>query len=209
MISPAQICRFMFGIQRTGWSAIRFFPNVVWISLHYSFLLIIPAIVKKICKIRKQSNLRSKRRSQNRKNKIAESVERLIPTHFCGLPLYQFPCCDVSVYLYFPNIYLKFLSLNNAPNSCLGALYQIVVRKPDYFPYPLLLSFVPLLHDRFCRNGADGCSCRNIFSHNCPCGYDRPVSDMNASLILKLTAGINKHMRRVRKAAPDSRNKRL
>ena len=34
MIFPAQRCRSMSGIQKTGWTAIRSFPSGVWISLH-------------------------------------------------------------------------------------------------------------------------------------------------------------------------------
>ncbi len=41
----------------------------------------------------------TEKRLKNRKTKMAESVERLISTHFCGFPLYQFHCCDVSIRL--------------------------------------------------------------------------------------------------------------
>src|SRR5699024_9779637 len=34
MIFPAQRCRSLSGIQKTGWTAIRSFPSGVWISLH-------------------------------------------------------------------------------------------------------------------------------------------------------------------------------
>lgn len=37
---------------------------------------------------------------KKQKNKTAESAERLISTHFCGFPLYQFRCCDVPLSLW-------------------------------------------------------------------------------------------------------------
>lgn len=40
----------------------------------------------------------TEKRFKKRKNKTAESVERLISTHFSGFPLYQFQCCDVHRY---------------------------------------------------------------------------------------------------------------
>ena len=42
----------------------------------------------------------TEKRLKKQKNKTAESVERLISTHFCGFPLYQFRCCDVPMYLW-------------------------------------------------------------------------------------------------------------
>ena len=41
----------------------------------------------------------TEKRLKNPKNKTAESVERLISTHFCGFPLYQFRCCNVPLLL--------------------------------------------------------------------------------------------------------------
>ncbi|MDE6905496.1 MAG: hypothetical protein K2P76_11290 [Lachnospiraceae bacterium] len=38
----------------------------------------------------------TEKRLKKPKNKTAEYVERLISAHFCGFPLYQFRCCDVS-----------------------------------------------------------------------------------------------------------------
>ena len=40
----------------------------------------------------------TEKRPKKPKNKTAESVERLISTHFSGFPLYQFRCCDVHRY---------------------------------------------------------------------------------------------------------------
>ena len=41
----------------------------------------------------------TEKRLKKRKNKTAESVERLISTHFSGFLLYQFRCCDVFIRL--------------------------------------------------------------------------------------------------------------
>ena len=45
-----------------------------------------------------ESASETEKRLKNRKNKTAESAERLISTHFCGFSLYQFRCCDVHRY---------------------------------------------------------------------------------------------------------------
>ena len=41
----------------------------------------------------------TEKRLKNRKNKMAESVKRLIFRHFSNFALYQFRCCDVSIHL--------------------------------------------------------------------------------------------------------------
>ena len=41
----------------------------------------------------------TEKRLKNRKNKMAESVKRLIFRHFSNFALYQFRCCDVSICL--------------------------------------------------------------------------------------------------------------
>lgn len=42
----------------------------------------------------------TEKRLQNRKNKMAESVKRLIFRHFSNFALYQFRCCDVLLLLW-------------------------------------------------------------------------------------------------------------
>jgi len=41
----------------------------------------------------------TEKRLKNRKNKMAESVKRLIFRHFSNFALYQFRCCDVHRYI--------------------------------------------------------------------------------------------------------------
>lgn len=111
-----------------------------------------PAIVKRRCKLGGRNSFWNGKRFKKRKNKTAESAERLISTHFCGFPLYQFRCCDVTMPLQILSWFYSYCNWKQIANQLKNALPTI--KNAKHFIYyikfniTLLFNFLYPLHHR-------------------------------------------------------------